>query len=574
MSEQASTRNDPPEPGGALQERPTSSMSEAERFRSFFDDAPLGKSMTAPDGRLLRVNPALGRMLGYTVEELQAGSFPSITHPDDLPESRECVRALLAGERDTWTMQKRYLRRDGQPIWTEVWTKLHRDTAGRPEFFLTHVQDITARRQLEAEVARHRRELETRNRIAEVFLTRHGDDMYFGVLQILLDAFRSPFGVFGYVDDAGALVVPSMTRHIWDQCGVDGKDVVFPREQWGDSIWPTAIRNRRILHSNERSTRTPAGHIPVLRNISAPLIHRDRVVGLFQVANKETDYDADDLALARTIADALAPILDARLGVERERALRRRAEEDLRRANEALRRSNRELEQFAYVASHDLQEPLRMVASYTQLLARRYGDQLDREAHDFIGFAVDGANRMQRLIQDLLTYSRVTTRSRPAESIDPHDALGEAVRNLQTAIRESGALVTNGELPRVRADHTQLVQLFQNLLGNAIKFRRPETPPRVHVSAEAAEDAPGFHRFRVTDNGIGIEPRHFERLFVIFQRLHGRNEYPGTGIGLALCKRIVERHGGTIALESQVGVGSTVVFTLPTPDADPEGGHS
>ena len=205
-----------------------------------------------------------------------------------------------------------------------------------------------------------------------------------------------------------------------------------------------------------------------------------------------------------------------------------------------------------------------MVSSYTQLLAQRYGDKLDQDARDFIGYAVDGANRMQRLIQDLLEYSRVTTRGRPPELFDAHDALGEAVRNLQAAIQETQALVTNGELPRVRGDHTQIVQVFQNLIGNAIKFHRPGEPPRVHVSAERSAEHPDFWTFKIADNGIGIEPRHFERLFVIFQRLHGKREYPGTGIGLALCKRIVERHGGRIWLESEAGVGATFFFTLPS----------
>jgi len=236
---------------------------------------------------------------------------------------------------------------------------------------------------------------------------------------------------------------------------------------------------------------------------------------------------------------------------------------EVKRLNEALTRSNLELEQFAYVASHDLQEPLRMVSSYTQLLAQRYEDKLDQDAKDFIGFAVDGANRMQRLIQDLLEYSRITSKGKAAGPLDTHDALGEAVRNVQAAIQESQGLVTNGDLPRVLGDRTQIIQVFQNLLGNALKFQKPGEPSQIHVSAERNPEQPGYWTFRVTDNGIGIEPRHFDRLFMIFQRLHGKREYPGTGIGLSLCKRIVERHGGKIWLESEAGKGTTFIFTLP-----------
>ncbi|MEI8079626.1 MAG: ATP-binding protein, partial [bacterium] len=252
---------------------------------------------------------------------------------------------------------------------------------------------------------------------------------------------------------------------------------------------------------------------------------------------------------------------------------RKQAEQALEKTAADLERSNQELEQFAYVASHDLQEPLRMVASYTQLLAKRYQDRLDQDAQEFIGYAVNGAVRMQRLINDLLTYSRVQTKGKTFEPVDAHSALGEALVNLTVAIADSGAIVTNDDLPMVKADHTQLVQLFQNLIGNALKFRGA-APPHVHVSVEreAAAAAPAadhwrppgmFWRFSVRDNGIGIEPAYFERIFVVFQRLHGQAMYPGTGIGLALCKRIVERHGGRIWVESELGQGTTFHFTLP-----------
>ena len=239
---------------------------------------------------------------------------------------------------------------------------------------------------------------------------------------------------------------------------------------------------------------------------------------------------------------------------------KRQAEERLARTLADLERSNRDLEQFAYVASHDLQEPLRMVASFTQLLAERYRGRLDSDADDFIGFAVDGAARMQRLITDLLAFSRIGTRGRSFAPVDSHAALGQALANLGQAIGEACAVVTNDELPVVLGDETQLVQLFQNLVGNAVKFRRPDVPPHVHVAVrrDGAEWV-----FAVRDNGIGVPTDLQHRLFVVFQRLHGRDEYPGTGIGLAMCKRIVERHGGRIGIESQTGDGATFFFTLP-----------
>jgi PAS domain S-box-containing protein len=239
---------------------------------------------------------------------------------------------------------------------------------------------------------------------------------------------------------------------------------------------------------------------------------------------------------------------------------RRLAEDRLAQQAQELAHYNAELQQFAYVASHDLQEPLRMVASYVQLLARRYRGKLDSDADEFIGYAVDGASRMQQLINDLLKYSRVGTRSGSSVPVDCNDLLAGVLDNLQVAIEESGAVITAGPLPTVAADPVQLAQVFQNLIGNAIKFHGDQ-PPRAHVSA--TEQASEW-LFSVRDNGIGIDPEYFNRVFVIFQRLHGRSDYPGTGIGLAIAKKIVERHGGQIWIESVPGAGSTFHFTLPT----------
>ncbi|HEY2845435.1 MAG TPA: PAS domain S-box protein [Bryobacteraceae bacterium] len=243
----------------------------------------------------------------------------------------------------------------------------------------------------------------------------------------------------------------------------------------------------------------------------------------------------------------------------REITLRKQAEEDVARKIEALTRANEELGQFAYTASHDLQEPLRMVASYTGLLSKRYKGKLDADADDFIAFAADGAIRMQQLIQGLLAYSRVGTRGRELTGVSSEDAFRQALMNLRATIERSQAVITHDPLPVVLADENQLIQVFQNLLSNGVLYQNPGTP-QVHVSASQNGDQKWI--FSVRDNGLGIEAQHFAKIFEVFQRLHGRDRFPGTGIGLAICKRIVERHGGTISVESQPGAGSTFRFAL------------
>jgi len=246
-------------------------------------------------------------------------------------------------------------------------------------------------------------------------------------------------------------------------------------------------------------------------------------------------------------------------GIDRDVTERRRAEEQLARYAAELERSNRELEQFAYVASHDLQEPLRMISSFVKLLERRYKGALDEDADDYIHFAVDGADRMKRLIDDLLVYARVGPRGLRVEAVRMEDALQDAMANMRAVMEDSGAEVEHGELPEVEADRTRLVQLLQNLLGNAIKFRKEE-PPRLTVEARRR---PGEWQFSVKDNGIGIDPRYLEQIFVIFKRLHRKDAYPGTGIGLAVCQKIVECLGGRIWAESEPGEGATFFFTIP-----------
>lgn len=333
-----------------------------------------------------------------------------------------------------------------------------------------------------------------------------------------------------------------------------------------------------------------------------PIVAKNELVGVFTLGPKlsEEQYSPDDVRTITTLANQTAVAIEnARLFCQLEGTLealsithdeqerriqartadlamanealkaenqeRLRAEEEIKRYTKELERSNKELQQFAYVASHDLQEPLRMVGSFLQLLERRYSPQLDSNAKDFIHFAVDGAVRMQTLINDLLEYSRVGTRGKPFEHIKLNQVVAQAKKNLNVAIKENKAEIKCGKLPNIYGDDTQLTQVFQNLIGNAIKFHG-DKPPEITISSMRKN---GDYEIMVKDNGIGIDPQYKEKIFLIFQRLHSREEYPGTGIGLAICKRIVERHGGTIWVESQVGEGATFHLSIPAKKREP-----
>jgi PAS domain S-box-containing protein len=294
------------------------------------------------------------------------------------------------------------------------------------------------------------------------------------------------------------------------------------------TLFEHAARNQKPIESLENTNVHKAGHRVVLETSAVPIL------------------------------DASGSLLGYR-GIDRDITQRKFAERQLAKTVIELKQSNADLQQFAYAASHDLQEPLRAIGGFARLMHRHYQGTLDERANEYIGFLVNGVTRMQELINDLLAYSRIGMREKRIELADSNQAVDRAIANLETAIAETGANVHRGQLPTVMADHSQLAQLFQNLIGNAIKFHGDE-PPCVRISAKRSGRA---WVFSVQDNGIGIAPRHADRIFVVFQRLHHRAKYPGTGIGLAICKRIVECHEGRIWLDSAPKKGATFCFTIP-----------
>lgn len=347
-------------------------------------------------------------------------------------------------------------------------------------------------------------------------------------------------------------------RHLVARCGTGWREAVSgctvaeaDDSSYGSyALW---AREPLIVTDFTRESRFPTPTLlvehGVISGMSVTIPGEDTAIGLLGAyADEARPFSEDEAYFLQAMANVLATAMQ-----------RKAAEEAMTRQKEELARSNDELEKFAYVASHDLQEPLRMVSSYTQLLARRYQGRLDEDADEFIGYAVDGATQMQSLINDLLAYSRVGSRGREFTPISCEEVLERALTNLKLTIEDNGATISHDPLPTVTADASQMVQLLQNLIGNAIKFKG-QSPPRVHLSAQVES---GEWVFCVQDNGIGIDPQFAERIFVVFQRLHSRVDYPGTGIGLAICKRIVERHGGRIWVDSKPETGSRFYFTIP-----------
>ena len=358
----------------------------------------------------------------------------------------------------------------------------------------------------------------------------------------------SPTGVYIVQDGKFRLVNPQFEKFVGysedELLGMDSLNLVLPEDRSTARDDPQQMLNgeRRLPYEYRIVTKT--GEIKRVMKTVASIQYGGRQAALANIV---------DITQGKRAEDALRALNESL----EQRVLQRTAE--LERSNQELERSNRELEQFAYVASHDLQEPLRAVTSHVQLLARRYKGKLDADADDSITYALDGANRMRRLINDLLAYSHVGTRKKPFKAVSCSSILRQILANLQTSIEESHAVITHGPLPTVSAEPLQLTQLFQNLIGNAMKFRCKE-PPQVHISALQKTKE---WVFSVRDNGIGISPGQAARIFVIFQRLHTKSEYPGTGIGLAICKKIVERHGGRIWVQSEPGKGATFCFTIP-----------
>jgi PAS domain S-box-containing protein len=487
------------------------------RLRAVIDQMPAGLAIAeAPSGKLLLHNEAAIKLFGHrllhSVTYVQDGAL----HPDGTqyrPEEYPIVRAALHGE-EVQREEMLYPQDDGKVISVAVNAAPIRDEHGSIVAAVSTFHDITEQKRLMHELAERAAEMDA------VFASMP-DAVYVGNESGIARANQVALTMLGF----------KSMEELHQQIMTLAERIAVRSATTGEIVPPGELAFNRALAGQSCVTEVVArnlesGQDVILRSAAAPIRQNGKVIGAVAINTDITEQ--------------------------------KRAEESLARQAEALARSNEDLRQFAYFTSHDLKEPLRTITSFAQLLAKRCEGKLDADADEFLRFIISGANRMDSLITALLTYSRVVNLEPvPFVSVDIQSTLDWVMMNLQTLIEENKATITHDALPSVMGDRLQLVQLWQNLLGNAIQFRS-EKPPQIHISAQHTD---GEWLFGVRDNGIGIDPRHAERIFRVFKRLHGR-DIPGAGIGLAICKRIVEKHGGRIWVESKPGEGSTFYFTI------------
>jgi PAS domain S-box-containing protein len=486
-----------------------------ERFRLIFDQSPIGDVIVDLDYQTLRVNNAFSKMLGYSKEELLSMKFAEYTHPEDLEINLQYLQLMLEGKIDNFELEKRYIRKDGEIVWANLHVSIVKNSSDEPLYILTRIEDITERKQMQLA-------LQTNE---EKYRTLY-ETMTQGIIHQDLD------GSIISVNPAAEQIIGLNHYTMKDE---------------------TSNYHYKAIH--EDGTDFPAEIHPSMIALKTGREVRNVVMGVFNSQKEKYSWinvnatplfkpgEEKPYQVYITFEDITETIIAKKL---------------LNETLEELKRSNTELEQFAYVASHDLQEPLRMVASFTQLLEKQYKDKLDETASEYIYFAVDGAKRMQLLIKDLLMYSRVTSHNEDFIENDCEELIEEVLFNLEIVIEENNAVITRDPLPIISSDRLQIRRLFQNFIVNAIKYN--DKRPLIHISAQKKD---AYWVFGVSDNGIGIDPEYNKRIFQVFKRLHSKDEYDGTGIGLAICQKIVERHGGRIWVESELGEGSKFYFTIP-----------
>jgi PAS domain S-box-containing protein len=525
-----------------------------QRFRTVFNNAAVGIDVLDGRGRFIEVNSALARMLGYSKEELAEIGPLDLTHPDDLEESKECLAQLVGGKTDSYRFEKRYVRKDGSIIVADVMVSKILDRDGNYAATIGVVSDITDRRK--AEYALQVKTHDLGERIKEL-------NCLYNISQLRERGGMSLEETFHAVADLipPAWQFPEITcaRIIWEGREFKSESFGFPvaKQLANIVVHGAVVGSLEVGYLEDRPKSDEGPFLKEERDLINAIVERlGRMVERSKAEEELQKYQAQ---LEQLVEKRTQELVEANRQLIEEIGERKRKEEIIKESAAALERSNKDLEQFAYVAAHDLREPLVGVAAYLKLLERRIGNNLETEPKKYLSKSLNTVLRMDFLIRTLLEYSRVSDHKPQVEKTDCNVCLSQALANLKSAIKESGATITSDRLPVVLAIPLHITQLFQNLVANAIKFRGTR-PVQIHVGVSSGDSD---QQFWVRDNGIGIEPPHFDRIFQIFQRIDHSSGPVGTGIGLATCKKVVERHGGRIWVESEPGRGSTFWFTLP-----------
>ena len=572
-----------------------------EKFRSAFDYAAIGMALISPPGKFIKVNSSLCQLLGYQTAELLQKGFQDITYAEDLDADLEFTRQMLADEINTYQMEKRYIHSLGHLVWVQLSVSLVRDENQKPLYFISQIQDVSDRRnaeqalqqlntELEARVEQRTTELSATNKsLASEIEQRRQVERELQQSQVRLQAIidnapsviyiKEPADRLQLVNKEFETVFGLTNKEFETIFGLTNAEAVgkTDRELFPPEIAAAYIINDRRVIATGKPIQTEEvalqadgklhtylslkfpiydrqGKITQIGGIATDITERKQIEQLLQKTNDE---------LERRVQKRTAELKRVNDSLQVEIAVRRESERQLSQTAAHLKTSNRALQDFAYVASHDLQEPLRKIRAFGGRLQVKYAEELGEQGQDYLRRMQNAAERMQGLIKDLLAYSRITTKTQPFVATDLNIVVKEVLSDLETAIEQTKGQVRLSRLPTIEADPLQMRQLLQNLIGNALKFHQSEQAPLITISQDTSYEFESMIKLKFEDNGIGFDEKYLDRIFTPFQRLHGRSEYEGTGMGLAICRKIIERHGGRLTAKSSVGQGATFTIFLP-----------